>query len=82
MWQNTIKTINSLIFKKILESSYYSDIWQKSNIIPLYKNSDKQLGRTYRTISLLPIFGKILKKIIFNRIYKFLSEDILLRKTL
>ena len=32
----------------------------------------------YRPISLLPIFGKIFEKIIFNRIYNFLLEEDLL----
>ena len=78
MWQNTIKTINSFIFKKIIQSSCYSDIWKKSNIIPVHKNSGEQLVKKCRAISLLPIFRKIFQKVIFNRIYKFLSEERLL----
>ena len=38
----------------------------------------KQLVENYRPIPLLPIFGKIFKKIIFNRIYNFLLEEDLL----
>ena len=34
--------------------------------------------KNYRPISLLPILGKILQKIIFNRIYNFLLEEDLL----
>ena len=40
--------------------------------------NDKQLINNYRPISLLPIFGKIFDKIIFNRIYDFhLKEELL-----
>ena len=36
------------------------------------------MAESYRRISLLPIFGKIFEKIIFNRIYNFLLEEDLL----
>ena len=62
-----------LLFENSTKSSYYPDIWKKSN-----KKNDKQLVNNYRPISLLPIFGRIFEKIIFNRIYNFLSEENLL----
>ena len=67
-----------LLFENSTKSSYYPDIWKKSNIVPVHKKNDKQLVTNYRPISLLPIFGKIFEKIIFNRIYNFLSEKNLL----
>ena len=80
-----IKTCNEsllkpllILFKNSLKFSYYPDIWKKSNIIPAHKKNDKQLFNNYRPISLLPIFGKIFEKIIFNRIYYFLLIEELL----
>ena len=67
-----------LLFENSTKSSYYPDIWKKSNIVPVHKKNDKQLVTNYRPISLLPIFGKIFEKIIFNRIYNFLNEKNLL----
>ena len=67
-----------LLFEISTKSSYYPDIWKKSNIIPVHKKNDKQLVNNYRPISLLPIFGKIFEEIIFNRIYNFISEENLL----
>ena len=67
-----------LLFENSTKSSYYPDIWKKSNIVPVHKKNDKQLVTNFRPISLLPIFGKIFEKIIFNRIYNFLSEKNLL----
>ena len=69
-----------ILFENLNKSSYYPDIWKKSNIIPVHKKNDKQLVNNYRPISLLPIFGKIFEKIIFNRIYNFLSEENLLNQ--
>ena len=67
-----------LLFENSTKSSYYRDIWKKSNIIPVHKKNDKQLVNNYRPISLLPIFGKMFEKIIFKRIYNFISEENLL----
>ena len=64
-----------ILFKNSTKSSYYPDIWKRSNIILVHKNNDKQLVNDYRTLSLLPIFGKKSEKIIFNRIYNFLLEE-------
>ena len=66
------------LFENSTKSSYYPDIWKKSNIIPVHKKNHKQLVNNYRPISLLPIVGKIFEKIIFNRIYNFISEENLL----
>ena len=67
-----------LLFKNSAKLSYFPDIWKTSNIIPVHKKNDKQLVENYRPISLLPIFGKIFQKIIFNKIYPFLLEERLL----
>ena len=67
-----------ILFEKSIKSSCYPDIWKRSNIIPVHKKNDKQLVNNYRPISLLPIFGKIFEKIIFNKIYNFLLEENLL----
>ena len=63
-----------ILFKNSLKLSYYPDIWKKSNIIPAHKKNDKQLVNNYRPISLLPGFGKIFEKIIFNRIVTFFER--------
>ena len=67
-----------VLFRNWIKSSCYPDVWKKSNIIPVHKMNDKQLVENYRTISFLPIFGKIFEKNIFNRIYNFLLEEDLL----
>ena len=67
-----------ILFKNSTKSSYYPDIRKRSNIIPVHKKKDKWLVNNYQPTSLLPIFGKIFEKIIFNGIYKFLLEEELL----
>ena len=67
-----------LLFENSTKSSCYPDIWKRTNIIPAHMNNDKQLLNNYRPISILPIFGKIFDKIVFNKIYNFLLEEKLL----
>ena len=44
----------------------------------LFIKNDKQLINNYRPVSLLPIFGKIFERIIFDNIYRYLDEHKLL----
>ena len=67
-----------ILFGNSIKSSCYPDIWKRSNIIPLHNKNDKQSVNNYLPIYLLPIFGKIFEKIIFNKIYNFLLEENLL----
>ena len=45
-----------------------------AKIIPLYKTKDPALFCNYRPISLLPVFSKILERLMYNRLYNFLTE--------
>ena len=60
-----------ILFQNSIKSSHYPGIWKKFNIIPVHNKNDKQLIQNYRPIYLLPIFGKIFEKVVFNRIYTF-----------
>ena len=61
-------------FKNCLSSYTFLDVWKKANIIPIHEEGDKQVLKNYRSVSLLPICGKIFENLIFNAIY-FLFED-------
>ena len=49
--------------------------WKKVNIVPVHKKGDKQSLKNYRPVSLLPICDKILERLIFNEMFRFLFED-------
>ena len=68
----------TILFQNSTKSSCYPLTWKRSNIIPAHKKNDKQLVENYLPISLLPIFGKIFEKIIFDRLYNFLLQKELL----
>ena len=59
-----------LIFEKCLETGVYPFIWKKANVIPVHKKNSRQSKENYRPISLLPLFGKIFEKLIFDSMYE------------
>ena len=71
-----------IIFRNILLTSIYHDIWKLANVIPIFKNGDKQSIKNYRPVSLFPICGKIIEKIIFNNLYSYLNVNNLITKNL
>ena len=54
------------LFKTILEEGTFPEDWEKSNVVPIHKKESKNLIKNHRPISLLPIFSKILERLIFN----------------
>ena len=69
-----------IIYRNILETSVYPDMWKLSNVTPIFKKEDKQLVKNYRPISLLPICGKLFEKIIFNSLYSYLNGNNLITR--
>ena len=60
--EETLALPLQLIFKNILYTSKYPDVWKIANVTPRFKKGNKQLIKNYRPISLLPICGKIFEK--------------------
>lgn len=67
-----------MIIESAITSGSFPDSWKKGNIIPVHKKENKNLVKNYRPISLLPIFGKICEKIIYNNLFTFFQENKLL----
>ena len=64
-----------LVFKSCFENGKFPIEWKKANLAPVHKKNNKQLIENYPPISLLPVFGKILERIIYNKMFKFFSEN-------
>ena len=45
-----------------------------ARVIPLFKGGDRSLFTNYRPISILPSFSKFLEKVVYNRLYNYLSK--------
>ena len=77
---DTVALPLKIIFCNILDTGIYPNAWKLANVTPIHKKEDKQLIKNYRPISLLPICSKIFEKIIFDRLYNFLTVNDLITK--
>ena len=69
-----------IIFENAIETGVYPAKWKRGNIVPVHKKEGKNLVKNYRPISLLPIFGKIFEKVIYNSLFEYLKSNDILNK--
>ena len=69
-----------IIFRKCVSTGMFPDSWKFANVQPIHKKGNRKHKSNYRPISLLPICGKILEKIIFDQVYSFLNTNKLISK--
>ncbi len=68
----------SKVINKSLATGQVPEDMKLAKIVPLYKAKSKELFTNYRPISLLPVFSKVLEKVVYKRLYSFLNKhDIL-----
>ena len=67
-----------ILFEDCLETGMYPSLWKQANVIPIHKKYSRRCKANYRPISLLPIFGKLYEKIIFDSVYSYLRQNGLL----
>ena len=64
-----------------MELGTFHKILKIGKVSPLFKIGDSQLFENYRPISVLPIFGKIFEKVLYNRLYSFfMSKNVIYNK--
>ena len=68
-----LKPLN-IIFNKSITSHTFPEKMKLAEVFPLYKSKEKFLPTNYRPISLLLTISKVLKKLIYTRMYSFLDN--------
>ena len=63
------------IFNASIASGIFPDDWKVAKVSPLYKANSRSEANNYRPISILPVVSKVVEKIIFSQMYKYLRED-------
>ena len=66
------------LFNLSLENGIFPEKMKNTKVIPLFKNGDPENITSYRPISVLPCLSKVLERIMYNRLYKYLCEEKLL----
>ena len=64
----------SIIINESMSSGVFPDLMKIAEVIPLYKGKARDEGSNYRPISLLTTMSKVLEKVIYTRVYNFLTE--------
>ena len=75
-----LKTPLMRIFNILLSTGIFPDKLKIAKVSPVFKNSEKDLLTSYRPISVLPCFSKILERIMYDRLYSYLTENKILFK--
>ena len=69
------------LIKQTFGEGKFPDCLKNAKVVPLFKSGSKTDVDNYRSISLLPVLSKVLEKIMYNRLIKFLDKnDILYEK--
>ena len=63
------------IFKKSINEGVFPDSLKIAKVSPIFKSGDNSLLGNYRPISVLPVFSKILERIMYNRLYTFFNDN-------
>ena len=63
-----------IIFNQSIASGCFPDMMKVAKIIPLYKSKEEDHVVNYRPVSLLMTMSKVLEKIIYSRLYNFLTK--------
>ncbi len=58
-----------------IKSGQFPDKLKVGKITPIFKKDDPEKLANYRPVSTLPIFGKIFEKIIYERLYNYLTSQ-------
>ena len=70
-----IFVILKLIFNISLAKGVFPHKIKIAGVTPIFKKGNNTLVTNYRPISVLPCFSKLLERIMYNRLYKFLLEN-------
>ena len=63
------------IFQLSLSQGIFPDNLKVAKITPIFKASESSSLFNYRPISVLPCFSKILERIVYNRLYKYIYKN-------
>ena len=65
----------ALIFNRSIETSIFPDEWKSARITPLYKKcGNRSDPSNYRPISIIPVVAKVFERIVYDQVYRYLTE--------
>ena len=46
-----------------------------ANVVPIYKSGDEMVFSNYRPVSVLPVFSKLLERLVYNRLISHINDN-------
>lgn len=71
---NLVSPVLAEIYNKSLLQGSFPECLKTAKVIPVYKAGDRTNVNNYRPISILPIFSKVLEKIVCKQLYNYVEE--------
>jgi hypothetical protein len=56
-----------------ISSGIVPDLMKIARVVPLFKSGDHRLFQNYRPISIIPIFSKLLERVVHKRILDYIN---------
>ena len=63
------------LFNKSMSKGMFPKAMKRSEVVPLYKGKSREMPKNYRPISLLITISKVLKKLVYKRVYNYLHNN-------
>ena len=58
-----------------LKSATVPDDFKLARVLPIYKKGNRNYEGNYRPVSILPVASKVLEKIVYNQMHKYLEQN-------
>ena len=62
-----------MLINQSMSQGQFPTMMKLAEVVPLFKSKDRSIETNYRPISLLTTLSKILEKVVYTRVYKFLT---------
>ena len=63
-----------------LSTGVFPDSLKLANVVPIYKSKDHMEFSNYRPVSVLPVFSKVIERLMYNRLFNYINANKLLYK--
>ena len=70
-----VDLISVSLFNKSLLSDIFSDDWKCAKVTLLFKQGEASDLNNYRPISVISFIAKVFERIVYDQLYKFLSNE-------
>ena len=75
MISSHLETLLSNLFNECLSLGIYPNSFKTALVQPRYKSGSRKSILNYRPISILPVLGKVFERLIFKRLYNFVTNS-------